>query len=351
MEFSEKITKWYKHNQRDLPWRKTTDPYYIWLSEVILQQTRVKQGLPYYKKFVTHFPNIQNLANAKEDTVMKLWQGLGYYNRARNMHATAKHISNKFNGEFPNTYDEIIQLKGIGEYTAAAISSFCYNEPKAVVDGNVYRLLSRYFGIFTPINSSNGKNEFTTLANNLLNKNNPGIHNQAIMEFGALMCKPISPDCLLCPLKNSCVSNNENLVKALPVKTKKIKSKKRYFNYLVITDGKEIYIQQRLEKDIWEKLYQFPNIETSKEVGTIPDYYQLINLDRLILKNNHQFKQILSHQIIYAKFWLLYSEIQLEDLTQFKLTPLNNLNSYPVPKVVENYILHYPELFNSKSYL
>ena len=350
LDFSKIIIEWYNLNKRDLPWRITKDPYYIWLSEIILQQTRVNQGLSYYEKFVKNFPTIEDLANAKDDKVMKLWQGLGYYNRARNMHTTAKHITNILNGEFPNSYEEIIKLKGVGEYTAAAISSFCFEESKAVVDGNVYRLLSRYYGIFTPIDSTAGKKEFKILANELISKKTPGIYNQAIMEFGALQCKPV-PNCTSCPLKNSCISFNERKNQSLPVKSKKVKQKTRHFNYLVTTDGKSIYIEQRLKKDIWNNLYQFPNIETKIESVSTPSYDQILDIENLIIKSSIQVKHVLTHQILYCKFWLLFSNEHLPEIKQFKKIPIHELKSYPVPKVVENYIHDYPELFNSKSYL
>jgi len=340
LDFSTTIIDWYKKNKRNLPWRNTVDPYYIWISEIILQQTRVDQGLSYYEKFIRHFPTIQDLANANEEKVMKLWQGLGYYNRAKNMHHTAKHITHELNGMFPTTYKEIIKLKGVGEYTAAAISSFCYDEIKAVVDGNVFRLLSRYYGINTPIDKTQGKKEFQELANELIDKSNPGMFNQAIMEFGALQCKPI-PKCEKCPLISSCIAFNEKRTKELPFKTKKIKQKKRYFNFLVTTDNRFIYIEQRLKKDIWNKLFQFPNIETELELAQFPDYQQLINVNNLTIQSSIQVKHILTHQILYCKFWLLVSNEELPEIENFKKIPIHELKTYPVPKVVENYILNY----------
>ena len=340
MDFSTTIIDWYKKNKRNLPWRNTVDPYYIWISEIILQQTRVDQGLSYYEKFILHFPTIQDLANANEEKVMKLWQGLGYYNRAKNMHHTAKYITHELNGIFPPTYNEIIKLKGVGEYTAAAISSFCYDESQAVVDGNVFRLLSRYYGINTPIDKTQGKKEFKELANELIDKSNPGIFNQAIMEFGALQCNPF-PKCEKCPLISSCIAFNEKRTKELPVKTKKIKQKKRYFNFLVTTDNRFIYIEQRLKKDIWNKLFQFPNIETEQELAQFPDYQQLINVNNLTIQSSVQVKHILTHQILYCKFWLLVSNEELPEIENFKKIPIHELKTYPVPKVVENYILNY----------
>ncbi|CAG0910098.1 unnamed protein product [Cyprideis torosa] len=221
--FSKKIIDWYQINKRDLPWRNTKDPFTIWLSEIILQQTRVAQGLPYYQRFIKAFPNLEKLAVASEQEVLKLWQGLGYYSRARNLHYSAIYIVNELNGKFPSNYNDLLNLKGVGDYTASAIASICYNEPTAVVDGNVYRVLARYFGIETAINSTKGVKEFKLLAQELIDDDNPGTHNQAVMEFGARMCKPQNPDCLSCPLKESCVSLQKNKVNLLPFKEKKLK--------------------------------------------------------------------------------------------------------------------------------
>ena len=232
--FSQKIIFWYEHNKRDLPWRNTRDPYLIWLSEIILQQTRVDQGMSYYLKFVGEFPTVKQLAKADNEKVMKLWQGLGYYSRARNLHTTAKIILLEHKGVFPKEFETILALKGVGEYTAAAIASFAYNKPYAVVDGNVYRVLSRVFDISTPIDSTQGKKEFNHLAGELLDKNKPAIYNQAIMEFGAMQCKPINPYCAVCPLNTMCLAYSKKLVAELPVKSKKTKVRDRYFNYIVL---------------------------------------------------------------------------------------------------------------------
>ena len=283
MNFNQTLTHWYSDNKRSLPWRKTKDPYFIWLSEIILQQTRVDQGLPYYESFVASFPTVFELANATEEHVLKLWQGLGYYSRARNLHFTAKHIVSEFNGEFPNTYDELIKLKGVGDYTASAIASICFNEPTAVVDGNVYRVLARYFGIDTPINSTKGIKEFKALAQNLLPKQLVGDYNQAIMEFGARQCKPANPNCDVCPLNNSCLSLAKGRVDKLPVKLKKTKITKKYFNFLVfVSNDEKTILEQRTKNGIWKNLYQFPLIETTKSIS--------INT----LKTNKSFKQILN---------------------------------------------------------
>ena len=268
MKFSNSLIYWYLQNDRDLPWRRTKNPYFIWLSEIMLQQTRVAQGMAYYLKFTDNFPTVFDLAKADESTVLKMWQGLGYYSRARNLHYSAKHIANELNGEFPNTYKEIIKLKGIGDYTASAIASICFKEPTAVVDGNVYRVLSRYFGIKTPINSSAGIKEFKALAQTLIDESQPGNYNQAIMDFGALHCKPQNPLCDTCPFADSCVALEKKLIKELPVKDKKIKIRNRYFNFLVIkTNNNKTILTERKGKGIWQGLYQFPLIESDKNIN------------------------------------------------------------------------------------
>lgn len=266
MSLSKQLIFWYLQNKRELPWRKTKDPYRVWLSEIMLQQTRVAQGLPYFLKFTEAFPTVFDLAKAEESEVLKLWQGLGYYSRARNLHFTAKYISEELEGVFPKSYKELLQLKGVGDYTASAIASICYDESFAVVDGNVYRVLSRYFGVATSINSTKGIKEFKELAQTVIDETQPGVYNQAIMDFGALHCKPQNPLCDECPLAESCVALANNSVKELPVKEKKIKIKKRYFNYLVpVTEDNQTVLEERVGKGIWQGLYQFPLVETKKK--------------------------------------------------------------------------------------
>ncbi|HET8808815.1 MAG TPA: A/G-specific adenine glycosylase, partial [Flavobacteriaceae bacterium] len=282
MNFSEKLIDWYLPQKRELPWRNTVDPYKIWLSEIMLQQTRVAQGLPYYEVFLENFPAVFDLAKASEEKVLKLWQGLGYYSRARNMHFTAKYIAEEKNGEFPKTASGLLKLKGIGDYTAAAIASICFGEPVPVVDGNVYRALSRIFGIETPIDSTLGKKEFKQLAHQLIDPKKPAEHNQALMEFGALQCKPKNPLCETCPFQNSCMALQLGKIEKLPVKTKKIKTTLRHFNYLVfVSKNKQTLLQQRTGKGIWQNLYEFPLLESEKE-ETRESFVQKPELKKLV---------------------------------------------------------------------
>jgi len=343
--FSSIITKWYELNKRELPWRNTQDAYKIWLSEIILQQTRVNQGLNYYYRFIERFPDVQSLAVAEEQEVLKLWQGLGYYSRARNIHATAKMIKASHNSIFPTKYEDIIKLKGIGEYTAAAISSFAYNEPYAVVDGNVFRVLSRVFGIETPIDSNAGKKEFTQLANTLLNKQNPAIHNQAIMEFGALQCVPVQPLCENCVLNVACVAYKEEVVQDLPKKSKKTKQRDRHFNYLFIKNGDNTYLQQRKGKDVWENLYEFPLIETETEIDfseliQIPAYKSIFegvkNIE--ISKDSFAVKHVLSHQKIYTKFYTLEINSENKALKRYTIISFNRLPNLPISRLTELFL-------------
>ncbi|CAL2074962.1 A/G-specific adenine glycosylase [Tenacibaculum dicentrarchi] len=335
-----KLIYWYLKNKRDLPWRKTKDPYLVWLSEIMLQQTRVAQGLPYFISFTTNFETVFDLAKADQTTVLKLWQGLGYYSRARNLHFTAKQVANDFNGVFPNTYKELLKLKGIGDYTASAIASVCYDEPVAVVDGNVYRVLARYFGIKTAINSSKGIKEFKELAQTLIDVSQPGMYNQAIMDFGALQCKPQNPLCDSCPLSESCVALDKKLIKELPVKEKKIKVKKRYFNYLVVvTDDNKTNIEQRIGKGIWQGLYQFPLIETTTAINETqlieqPEFAKLFPKETILtLFNQKDIVHKLSHQHLSTKFWIVKTTNTSE-----KTILWNDIKQYPVPVLIDNFL-------------
>lgn len=323
-------------NRRDLPWRNTKDPYKIWLSEVILQQTRVDQGTDYYLKFIHYYPKVELLANAAEDEVLRLWQGLGYYSRARNLHATAKIIAENYRGIFPKNYSEVVALKGVGEYTAAAICSFAYQLPYPVIDGNVYRLLSRYLNCHLPIDSAEGKKTFQKVALELLDKKNPEVYNQAIMEMGALVCTPRQPSCSSCVLASSCAARSSGTVEQLPVKTKKTKVRNRYFHYLIIRNEGAILIKKRSEKDVWEGLYNFPLIETSSSKR--PSREKLARWNVQTMKNDGAFKHLLSHQRIHAQFWL--AEVsQFESLSlQFTSVDLGELKRYPLPQLLVKYL-------------
>lgn len=344
MNFSNKIIDWYQSNKRDLPWRDTKNPYLIWLSEIILQQTRVDQGLSYFLKFKNTYPTVKELANANEDEVLKLWQGLGYYSRARNLHATAKIIDNNYNGIFPNNYDEILQLKGVGEYTAAAIASFSFDLPHAVIDGNVYRVLSRVFGVEMAIDSTEGKKTFKKLANELIDQKNPAEYNQSIMEFGALQCKPKNPVCENCTFLLDCYAYKENIIDQLPFKAKKIKQRNRYFNYFLIHHNKKVYLNKRNKKDIWEGLFDLPLIETKTQQEDLGHLISgsgnvLFNDENIkLIKRSQPYKHILSHQKIHATFWEISIDGIFNQSANFTATSLNNMNNFAIPKLIENYI-------------
>lgn len=341
MDFKKELINWYSINKRDLPWRNTKNPYFIWLSEIILQQTQVKQGLPYYEAFIKQYPTIAMLANAPEDEVLKLWQGLGYYSRARNLHYTAKYITEELKGHFPDNYNTLITLKGVGDYTASAIASICFNEPTAVVDGNVYRFLSRLYGIDTPINSTKGQKEFKALASSLIDKQRPAVFNQAIMEFGARQCKPKSPDCTACPFIDSCIAYNERRIDQLPIKLKKTKVTKKHFNFIVCIDPeKNILFEQRTSKGIWQNLYQFPLIESEKSIGA--SEFHLLRTDETLLKgvsyeyylyNEQDRIHKLSHQHLHTKFWILEVKEQLKNSI-----PISEIKSYPTSILISNFI-------------
>ena len=339
--FSNTLKIWYLKNKRDLPWRQTKNPYEIWLSEIILQQTRIAQGTAYYLKFLEKFPNIKLLAKAKEDDVLKLWQGLGYYSRARNLHKTAIYITENLQGEFPNNFKKLKKLKGVGDYTASAIASFCYNEATATVDGNVYRFLSRYFGISTPINASKGMKEFKELAQSLIDNENPGDHNQAIMEFGALVCKSNNPDCNICPFENSCFALDQDKIKFLPVKKNNVKIKKRYFNYLIINSkNQSTFIRQRTENDIWRNLYEFPLYESDneidiKEINNNPTFQKILaNKSYHISKfNQKQIIHKLSHQHLFTTFWIIETNDPIDRSVSWE-----KLSNFALPTLLQNFV-------------
>lgn len=337
MDFTHQLLNWYKKHKRSLPWRSTTNPYYIWLSEIILQQTRIEQGLPYYEAFTTKFPTLKNLATADEDAVLKLWQGLGYYSRARNLHFTAQYIYNELNGVFPKSYAEIIKLKGIGPYTAAAIASFAYKEPVAVVDGNVFRVLARFFGIYGDIAVTKTRAVFQNLANELISTKNPDLFNHAIMDFGATVCLPANPKCNNCIFNENCFAFLKNEVAQLPVKNKKISVKNRYLNYLILRKNNEIVIQQRTEKDIWQQLFELPLIETStdNEEELFPHLSNLYPNNNIKKVTANTIKHKLSHQQLHINFY----EINVSDFDPNQQTSaIQDLHNYAYPIVIWNFL-------------
>lgn len=346
-QFAAILEDWYEVCGRDLPWRKTDDPYRIWVSEIILQQTRVAQGYDYFVRFMERFPTVQALAEAEEDEVMKLWQGLGYYSRARHLHAAAREVAAR--GAFPRTYEEVRALKGVGDYTAAAICAFAYGLPCAVVDGNVYRVLARWMGVDTPIDSAQGKKLFASLAQELLDEEHPALYNQAIMDFGALQCTPQSPDCSACPLADTCVAFAEGRVAALPVKSHKTKVSIRYFNYLYVRIGADTLLKKREGDDIWRDLYELPLVESPREWSEA----ELLASDCLrawvdcpevmtVRCLRRGVKHVLSHRVIYATFYeLTFPEDASPSFPGFLRVPLEELERYAVPRLVHQFFEKY----------
>lgn len=349
MEFSDHLLNWYAKNKRELPWRSSRDPYRIWLSEIILQQTRVAQGLPYYERFVNAFPTVHDLAAASEAEVLKLWQGLGYYSRARNLLATARDVSRERGGEFPGTYKGLLELKGVGPYTAAAIASICFQEAVPVVDGNVFRVLSRYFGEDTPIDSLTGQRKFRALAREVMAPDDIRDYNQAIMEFGAMQCTPRNPDCDSCPLANSCVALGTQRVDSLPVKAGKIAVRKRNFHYLVPVDKDgNTWMELRTTSGIWQGLYQFPLLESPPKTPTNGEELTQKSLvaalstalgetefvpDRIVQFNETPQVHKLSHQHLHTTFWIIY----LDRLPDGRI-PLAKMEEKPVPVLIAKFI-------------
>ena len=345
--FGRKLIKWYLKNQRKLPWRETKDPYRIWLSEIIMQQTRVSQGLEYYRKFVSNFPDVFSLTAAPETKVYKLWQGLGYYNRAQNLMQAARTIANEYQGQFPETKEELMKIKGIGPYTAAAIASIAFGKPDPVVDGNVFRVLSRVFGIDTPIDTAKGKKEFTSLAGRLMKGQSPGDFNQALMEFGAVWCKPRNPDCDHCIFFEECYARKNNIVSQLPVKKPKTRIKDRFFYYMVAqTKNGVILMKKRGPDDIWKNLYDFPVIvtnERTKPLENLIALFEKISFNDMIYTIKHisnEYIHLLTHQRIHAVFIRLIVENFPENTPENDLLLINknDIEKYPVPRLVEQYL-------------
>ncbi len=342
--FTKKLLTWFGKNHRPMPWKGEKNPYLIWLSEIILQQTRVAQGLPYFEKFKKAYPTITDLANAPEDEIFKLWEGLGYYSRARNLHFTAKDIRDNYGGVFPTAYEDILKLKGVGTYTAAAIASFAYDLPYAVLDGNVYRVLSRYLGIKEPIDTTAGKKTFTKLSQELLAKKQPADYNQAIMDFGATQCVPAKPNCKICPLAKACIARKEDIVSQLPIKSKKLKKRSRFFHYLIINYGNQVWTRKRSEKDIWQGLYEFPLLETDKLLDrkgleSTTAYQQLIPLEAEITRVSAPFTQQLTHQKINALFFEITLENPMNNAPEaWKNISREDLKTYAFPRIIDLYL-------------
>ncbi|MBS3769094.1 MAG: A/G-specific adenine glycosylase [Bacteroidales bacterium] len=345
MNISAVLTNWYKIHKRELPWRNTKDPYFIWISEIILQQTRVNQGMEYYLEFIRRFPDIHSLATSSLDEVLKAWQGLGYYTRARNLHATAQYIYYQMDGRFPENYEELIRLKGIGDYTASAIASFAFGKPVAVVDGNVQRVISRISGISTPVNTTRGKKQIKKEAEKLLPSQNTELHNQAMIEFGAIQCIPRNPECINCPLNQICYAFHHNIVEELPGKRKNKKKRLRYFYYLTIQKNGHLFFQKRAENDIWNSLYQFPLIESDRElkmqeITDSKEWEEIFkNLTPSIKKISNTYTHLLTHQKIYACF----VEIEISSannflLNNYTLIERNKIQNLAVPRLIEKYL-------------
>lgn len=344
-DFTEKLMKWNAEaNNRPMPWKKERDPYKIWLSEIILQQTRVEQGLNYYNRYVSAFPTVQHLASAPKEKVFKLWEGLGYYSRCNNLITTAKQIANDFHGEFPSTYENIRLLKGVGPYTAAAIASFAYNLPHAVLDGNVYRVLSRYFGITTPVDNAEGRKIYSQLAEALLCREDPGVYNQAIMDFGATVCKPKSPLCNECVQRHECEAFRNNWVDQLPVKKKMLKKKTRWLYYFVVTYKDQVYIQKRTMKDIWQNLYQFPLFENDGPLeldawSLCRTAADLTGTNKLIITQvSEEMKQQLTHQTIIGRFISVTTHEQPQLLDSFESVPQARLSTFAFPAFINAFL-------------
>lgn len=350
--FRKELLDWFATNHRPMPWKGERNPYIIWLSEIILQQTTVAQGTAYFEKFREQYPSVKDLADAPADDVMKLWEGLGYYSRARNLHATAKYINTELKAVFPTDYEGILKLKGVGPYTAAAIASFAYDLPHAVLDGNVYRVLSRFFGIETPIDTTEAKHIFTELSNDVLDKKRSADFNQAIMDFGATFCTTAKPKCVACSLQKECSAFQTNKVDVLPMKSKKMVRRTRYFNYLVINEGDFVFIRKRVEKDIWQDLYEFPLVETDNLVDILMEHPEVIGRgDELssfkidttelrLLKKSQPFQQLLTHQKIVATFWEFESSKTAFILRggDFLKIERQNLTDYAFPKTIDIYL-------------
>jgi A/G-specific adenine glycosylase len=345
LNFTSTLLHWHaKDNTREMPWKGEKDPYKIWLSEIILQQTRVEQGLAYYNRFISTYPTVFDLAKAKDQTVFKLWEGLGYYNRCRNLLATARVIVKTFNGKFPNDYETLLTLKGVGPYTAAAIASFAFNAPHAVLDGNVFRVIARYEGIEVPTDTTAGKKIFETRAAALLDKKRAGLYNQAIMDFGATVCKPLAPTCTICPLQKTCVAHATAQVNQLPIKEKQLVKKERRLYYFLLQVNDEIWVTERKHKDIWQGLFEFYVLEAGKkilwnETGTQQFLKEQLGIPSIkILHRSLEIKQTLTHQIITAQFIRVALSKKTSSITSGKWQKIGQLKKLPFPKLINQYL-------------
>ncbi len=348
-QVSNEIIAWFQKNKRNLPWRETNDPFRIWISEIILQQTRVQQGIDYFERFVRRFPDIESLALAQEEEVLKLWQGLGYYSRARNLHEAAKLIHAKYQRVFPTKYEDILALKGVGSYTAAAIASLAWNQPYPVLDGNVYRVLGRLFAIETPYDTGKGRKIYKDLACLLMNPQKAGLHNQAIMEFGALQCVPQNPECHQCPLINRCLGYASGNPQQFPVKQYNNKVRARYFNYFFVVHEGHTYLSRRTKKDIWEGLFEIPLIETNhpmdlEEIVKTDDFKELFQhtgqVSITVLEKNGV-KHVLTHQILHAKFYKIEISEENPGLKNFLKVPLEQVDEYAVPRLIHRFFIDF----------
>ena len=341
--FSEKVVKWYEKHRRELPWRDTKDPYKIWLSEIILQQTRVAQGLPYYRQFIDKYPTVGRLAAAPARDVLRLWQGLGYYTRAINLHKCAKVVSRKYDGQFPAGYDELLDLPGIGDYTAAAVASMAFGAPVAVVDGNVFRLLSRVFGVDVEINTTRGKRTFTQLANQLITREVPDLHNQAVMEFGALVCTPKNPQCGTCIFRHDCFACKNGMQSHLPVKTKAKASRNRYFYYFVMQHGDSLMMRRREQKDIWMGLFDFHLVEKSRPRKTEKILEEQAS-SKLIrhaeeIRISRLYKHVLTHQTIFTRFIVVKTSKKISAPEKnHSFYSLKQVERLPKPVLVDRFL-------------
>ncbi|QTV06569.1 A/G-specific adenine glycosylase [Faecalibacter bovis] len=340
MKFNYLILSWFDKNKRELPWRNTRNPFHIWLSEIILQQTRVEQGKNFYLNFITEFDTVNDLAKADEQKVLKLWQGLGYYSRARNLHFTAQFVSNELNGVFPDTFKELKKLKGIGDYTAAAIASIVYNEPVPAVDGNMFRVFSRYFNVEDDISLAKTKKVFWDLGIEVIDEKRPGDFNQAVMDLGATICLPKAAKCDICPLNESCEALRLNKVQELPIKTKKVKVSNRFLHFILVQNGNEIGLVKREGNDVWRNLFTLPMIETTTDLLDNEDLiHQNIHLDLSFISEE---KHILSHQNLFIKYYRYIPNVSkiehLRNLSDFEWINLNEIENYPLPKPIENFI-------------